>query len=148
MRPQEVDVPEVRPVGLAEVELRVRALPEQEAGQPLLAAGADDQVRVGLALGVEVLGDVLDVEHLGQLLDRGAAAGVLLEQRTDRVGDLPSAAVADGDVDLQPRRAVAGALLGGLQRGGGRATGSRSSAPTGRRRQRRWSASDSTAGPR
>ena len=55
-------LPEVRPVGLAEVELRVRALPEQEAGQPLLAGGADHQVGVGLAPGVEVLGDVLDVE--------------------------------------------------------------------------------------
>src|SRR4051794_36192685 len=40
-RTQEVDAPEVRPVGLAEVELRVRALPEQEAAESLLARGAD-----------------------------------------------------------------------------------------------------------
>ena len=71
-RPQEVDAAEVRPVGVAEVELRVRRLPQQEAGQPLLPARTDDQVGIGLALGVEVLGDVVDVEDLGQLLD-GAA---------------------------------------------------------------------------
>ena len=48
-RPQEVDLAEVRPVGLAEVELRVRALPEQEAGQPLLAAtcGSPGRGRAG-----------------------------------------------------------------------------------------------------
>ena len=35
-RPQEVDLAEVRPVDLAEVELRVGALPEQETGEALL----------------------------------------------------------------------------------------------------------------
>src|SRR5688572_21906620 len=78
-RPQEVHLAEVRPVGLAEVELRVRALPQQEARQPLLARGADDEVRVGLALGVEVLGDVLDVEELRQVLDGRALRRVLLQ---------------------------------------------------------------------
>ena len=68
-RAQEVDPAEVGPVGLAEVELAVRALPQQEAAEPLLARGADHQVGVGLALGVEVLGDVLDVDDLGELLE-------------------------------------------------------------------------------
>src|SRR3982751_5715020 len=61
-RPQEVDLAEVGPVGLAEVELAVRALPQQEAAEPLLARGADHQVRIRLALGVEVLRDVVDVD--------------------------------------------------------------------------------------
>src|SRR4051812_19898088 len=74
-RAKEVNATEVGPVGLAEVELRLRALPQQEATQPLLPRRADHQVRVGLALGVEVLGDVLDVEDLGELLERCAAAG-------------------------------------------------------------------------
>ena len=110
-RAQEVDAAEVGPVGLAEVELAVRALPEQEAAEPLLARGADHQVGVGLALGVEVLGDVLDVEDLGELLDRGALGGVLLQQRPYGVGDLAPPAVADGDVDdaARRRRAVASA---------------------------------------
>ena len=73
-RAQEVDPAEVGPVDVAEVELRVRALPEQEAGEPLLAAGADDQVGIGLARGVEVLGDVVDVEDLGELLERAAGS--------------------------------------------------------------------------
>ena len=50
---QEIHTAEVRPQGLAEVELGVGALPGQEAGQSLLAAGADDQVRVRLPLGVQ-----------------------------------------------------------------------------------------------
>ena len=48
-RPQEVDLAEVRPERVAEVELRVDRLPQQEARQPLLARGADDQIGVGLA---------------------------------------------------------------------------------------------------
>ena len=36
-----------RPVGLAEPELRVRRLPEQEAGQPLLARRADHEIGSG-----------------------------------------------------------------------------------------------------
>src|SRR5689334_4540033 len=62
---EEVDLAEGGPVGVTEVELGVGALPEQESAEALLARGADDQVRVGLAGRVEVLGDVLDVEHLG-----------------------------------------------------------------------------------
>jgi hypothetical protein len=36
-RPQEVDLAEGGPVSVAEVELRVRALPQQESAEPLLA---------------------------------------------------------------------------------------------------------------
>src|SRR3712207_7661706 len=82
-RPQEVDAAEVGPVDVGEVELRVRGLPEQEAREPLLPAGADDQVGIGLATGVEVLGDVLDVEHADQLVQRRPALGVLGQQRSE-----------------------------------------------------------------
>src|SRR3954468_16900473 len=54
-RAEEVDASEVRPERVAEVELRVCALPEQEPAQPLLTGGADDEVGVRLAPGVEVL---------------------------------------------------------------------------------------------
>src|SRR3954469_6488643 len=40
-RPEEVDPAEVGPVGLAEVELALGRLPQQEAAQPLLAGGTD-----------------------------------------------------------------------------------------------------------
>src|SRR6266496_1777549 len=81
-RAEEVDLAERGPVGVAEVELGVGALPEEEAAQALLPRGPDDQVRVGLARGVQVLGDVLHVEHPGELLDRGALRGMLLQQGT------------------------------------------------------------------
>src|SRR6478735_3072656 len=111
---QEVDAPEVGPQGLAEVELRLRRLPQQEAAEALLAGRADHQVGVGLALGVEVLGDVLDVDDVGELLERGALRGVVGEQGTDGVGDLATTAVADGHVDEDPVE-VAGGLLGRLE---------------------------------
>ncbi|CAD5941574.1 Transcriptional regulator [Streptomyces sp. KY70] len=43
---QEVHVPEGRPVAVHPVHLGIGGLPEQEAGQPLLAGGADDEVGV------------------------------------------------------------------------------------------------------
>src|SRR6266498_3400627 len=68
-RAQEVDLAKLGPHRVAEVELGVDGLPEQESGQALLARGTDDQIRVGLAPRVEVVCDVVDVDDLGQLLD-------------------------------------------------------------------------------
>ena len=48
---------EVRPERVAGVELGVGRLPDQEVGEALLAAGPDDQVRVGQAGGVERAAD-------------------------------------------------------------------------------------------
>ena len=107
------------------------ALPQQEAGHPLFARGADHQVGVGLALGVEVLGDVLHVDHLGELLDRRTLLGVLVEHRADGVGELAAAAVRDGDVDrdaVDLGRAV-GSGLEPHRRGGGRRRGPRPDGP-------------------
>src|SRR5581483_12156103 len=56
-RPHEIDLAEGGPVGVAEVELAVGALPQHEAREAHLPAGPDDQVRVGSVLGVEVLLD-------------------------------------------------------------------------------------------
>src|SRR6476661_6068987 len=83
IRPQgteEVDVAEVGPVGLAEVELRRCALPEEEAAEPLLPRRADDEVGIGLALGVEVPGDVVCRQRIGYLLD-ALTGGRPLEQQ-------------------------------------------------------------------
>ena len=43
----EIGGPKVRPHPRQEAELSVRALPEQEVAQPLLASGADQKVHVG-----------------------------------------------------------------------------------------------------
>src|ERR1035437_2332056 len=98
-RPKEVDVSEVRPVGLAEIELTVRALPEQEATEPLLAGRADYQVGVGLTPGVEMVRDVFDVKDLSELLDRGPLGRVLQQHRADGIGDLAAGTVTASDVD-------------------------------------------------
>ena len=99
-------------------------LPQQEPGEPLLARGADDQVGVGLALGVEVLGDVLLAEGGGHLLQARPGGGPLAQQLAHGVGDLLPTPVADGDVDLHaPVLGLSGldglirrpALLGGLR---------------------------------
>ena len=45
----------IRPQGIAEIEFTVGTLPQQEVGKPQLAAGADDQFRIGNAMGPEIL---------------------------------------------------------------------------------------------
>ena len=136
--PQEVDVAELRPVGVAEVELAVRALPEQEAGQPLLARGADQQVGVGLALGVEVLGDVLDVEEGGDLFEAGALGGVLgragcVRRRRSRAGRRSPTATLTSSMRAGRSAVASSADLSAAAVD----SGSRSSEPNARTRQRR-----------
>src|SRR4051812_17398392 len=48
---------EVRPIGRYEHQLAVGDLPQQEIGQPLLAAGADDQIGIGQVRRIEILPD-------------------------------------------------------------------------------------------
>src|SRR3546814_3239923 len=62
-RAQEVDLAKVRPVDLGEIELAVGALPEQEARQSQLAAGADDEVRIRELRDVEMAGDGFRGNH-------------------------------------------------------------------------------------
>ena len=81
---KEVHPAESRPVGLAEIEFRVHALPQHETGQSLLARGADEQVGVGLTARVEMPGDVFDVQPLSQLLDLGSLGRLFVEQRPQR----------------------------------------------------------------
>lgn len=96
-------------------------LPQHESGQPLLAAGTDHQVGVGLVTRIEMLADEVDVHRLGDVLDRGALVGGVEEHGAHGVGDLLAAAVADGDVDQYPvdvRRGLLGLLQRGLHLGG------------------------------
>src|SRR3984957_12246160 len=74
---QEVNLAERRPVGVTEVQLRADALPQQEVGNTLLAARADDEVRIGLPGCVEVAGDVLRRQGPGPLRERAAGIGLL-----------------------------------------------------------------------
>ena len=58
----QVPAPEVGPQGVGDPDLGIGDLPEQEVGDAQLATGADQQVRIGLAGGVQVLGEGRRVE--------------------------------------------------------------------------------------
>src|SRR5690606_29663259 len=109
---EEVDLPERGPVRLGEPELRMRRLPQQKTGQSLFPGSANDQIRVRLSRGVQVFGDVVDIEGFGGLLDGGAVFGVRLQQLAPGVGDLRATAGPDGHID-DHAVAAAGALRGG-----------------------------------
>jgi hypothetical protein len=55
----------------------VHGLPEQEVGHALLTAGADDQVGVGLPGRVQVPGDVVGGEGLGEPGERATVVCLL-----------------------------------------------------------------------
>ena len=79
---------EVGPELVAEDELRVGALPEQVVGDPLLAAGADQQVGVVHLGRVQALAELLLVpalERRGGVEDLGAAAVVEGDEQGDPV---------------------------------------------------------------
>jgi hypothetical protein len=86
--------PEVGPQHVAEHELRVGTLPDEEVADPLLAAGPDQQVGVGHAGGVQGVRDGALVDRLG----RDAARG----QPPERVDELRPARVVEGDVEEEP----------------------------------------------
>ncbi|MBG9885012.1 hypothetical protein ABE10_00110, partial [Bacillus toyonensis] len=110
-RTQEVDLTQIRTQRLDEVELAVRALPQQEVAQALLAARADHEVGVGLSSRVEMLADHLRRQVRGQILERPSGGLMVRHDASHRVDDLVASAVADSEVDVESRVPV-GALLG------------------------------------
>src|SRR5579884_2183448 len=86
-RLEEMDLLEVRPVDVGEVQLRVGDLPQEEVAEPLLAPGADQEIRVGQIRRKEkptqhLLGDILRA-HVPRR--RGP------RQPARRLGQLPAA---------------------------------------------------------
>src|SRR5512143_3689484 len=81
---------EVGPERIGEIKFRVCGLPEEEVADPLLAARADDQVRVGEACGVQVRGKDLVSE-----LQRRDPRGV---QPPDRLQNFSPPAVGQREV--------------------------------------------------
>src|SRR5829696_4363308 len=91
-------VVEIGPELRDEDEFRIRALPGQEVRDALLTGGADDEVGVGNAAGVELL---LERRHVDSLWVEQAvlhAAG----ERTGCSGDLLPSTVVEGDDEGQP----------------------------------------------
>ena len=84
-----IGVGHIRPEGIAEVDLRVSRLPQQEIGQSLFASGSDDEIHVRLTGGIKRAGDII----LGD-------GTVLVTQKLEGAGQLASGAVIDGYIEL------------------------------------------------
>src|SRR5690606_13393777 len=90
-RAQEVDLAQVGAERLDEVELAVRALPQQEVAETLLARCADHEVRILLPARVEVRADELRRQRRGEVVEGSAALAVLLDHLPHGVDDLVAA---------------------------------------------------------
>src|SRR5215472_6179229 len=90
-RAVEIRRPEIRPEGRRDEELRVGDLPQEEVGDPHLAAGADQEIGIRDVGGVERFTDVLLGDVLGLELTRLHLAG----QRPERVEQLVARAVVE-----------------------------------------------------
>src|SRR6202140_4011947 len=90
----EVRTVKVWPERLRAVELRIRRLPEQEVAEAHFTGGANHQVRIREAPGVEVAGQAGFVEL--------RKVRAFSRQFVDRIDDLLAAAVIDGDVEDRP----------------------------------------------
>src|SRR5438093_11323523 len=82
----------VRPQGVGDPELGVCGLPEEKIRDAELAAGADQEVRVGQSVRVEAMPEELLVD----LAERDPALPVRGHDPARRVHDLGAAAVRDG----------------------------------------------------
>src|SRR5260221_456893 len=85
---------EVRPKLVGEIELGVRELPQQEVADPLLAAGADEQIRLRRVAHREIRGEVLFANFIFQI--------IIFYKKIQRLHDVPTAAVVGGDGKRQP----------------------------------------------
>ena len=92
---------EVRPQQVGEVQLGVRELPEQEVGDALLAAGADEQVRLRRVRHRE---ERLERLRIGSRRASASASGCAREIAPRRLRDVPAPAVVGGDRQRQPAR--------------------------------------------
>lgn len=107
---EEINLAKGRPVGIAKVELGINALPEQEARQPHLAAGADDQFRVGHVGSVEVGLDVRRPKRSADFRHRFSLAGLVQQEFPERIHDLLPPAIGHPHVEDTPRVMARGGL--------------------------------------
>src|SRR5262249_45970486 len=114
-RSKEIDLPEDRPMRIAEIELAVGTLPEHESRQTHLAAGANDEIGVRAVVRVEVLCDRLGRQSAQDLVGCLPAREAVVEVALDRIDDLRASAIADADVQEQSIVRARGGLRG-LQR--------------------------------
>ena len=85
---------------IAEVILRISALPEQKARESDLSAGSDDQVGVGHSSGVKIGGEGFGGEIAQSLLE-AAFRIVVLHITAKGIRDLFAPTISDGDVEYE-----------------------------------------------
>src|SRR5476651_1716638 len=90
---------EIRPQGVDEHEFGVGALPEKEIADALLAAGANEQIRIGDARSQELALEARFVDLVGRNLSRRDLAREIAR----RPQNLVARAVIDADVDVDAR---------------------------------------------
>src|SRR5258706_969809 len=89
---------EVGPQEIREVEFRVRKLPKQEIGDPLLAAGADEKVGFGRVIQCKVR-----LQRLRRNRRSSRAVRVRREESLRCLCDIPASAIVCGDGQRQAR---------------------------------------------
>src|SRR5262249_45644533 len=100
---------EVRPQRVEEEQLGIGRLPEQEVGEPVLAASADKEIGLGQATRKEARGEELGRDRLG--IETAFLAGAGKLAGSGRV--LFLAAIIEGEGEIETR-VVDGAALGVL----------------------------------
>src|SRR6266542_97593 len=96
-RPQEVYLAEGRPGHIAEIELAVGALPEEETGQADLTARPDDEIRIGRASRVEMARDGIARDLRDGVRYRKTPFRLLCEQGAHCIDNLVPTTIGDGD---------------------------------------------------
>ena len=91
---EEIQLLKIGPVHVGEIQFRVGGLPQQEVAQPMLAAGADEQIRVRQVRGEQALVQGLLID----LVRRQPAGGNVPRQPPGGFDDLAPAAVIQRQV--------------------------------------------------
>src|SRR5262249_36862720 len=110
---QEIDFAKGRPQYIGEIELAVRALPEQESGETDFATGSDDQIWVRDAGSVEMCPDRLGCDPVDGGSQRGFGTVHTGEQRAHSIGNFRAPAIGNGDIQLHAVIVGGGALGSG-----------------------------------
>ena len=113
--PQEVDLAELGPVHVCEVEFAIGALPQQEPRETDLSACSNDQVRIGKASGIKVSADGLRRDLIDDMFKLLALLNLGPKQRLEGIDNFVPSAI--GDCDRQDHRIIGlRGLLGGADR--------------------------------
>jgi len=85
---EEIDLAERRPARVAEIELAIGTLPEEEAGEANLPTCPNDEIRIGEIIHIEIFADLFGCDFLRHLLGGRPPPSPISQQLLHRVGDL------------------------------------------------------------